>query len=148
MWVAFPNAKATHIFFSKNISIYAIFYDQSFNDTLTNDVVSFEQLGPELLYTVVMTLLTQGPVSKMFWKDWSLVKQGTYTRKEVIWETRYSDPHSRLLMKPICPTLASWPWKLDNKAVFSFMCSLLWRIILYMISFVFTTTGLSAVWRP
>ena len=34
--------------FSKNISIYAIFNDQSFNDTLTNDIVSFEQLGPGL----------------------------------------------------------------------------------------------------
>ena len=33
-------------FFSKNISVYAIFNDQSFNDTLTNDIVSFEQLGP------------------------------------------------------------------------------------------------------
>ena len=33
-------------FFSKNVSIYAIFNDQSFNDTLTNDIVSFEQLGP------------------------------------------------------------------------------------------------------
>ena len=39
MWVAFAN------FFSKNISVYAIFNDQSFNDTLTNDIVSFEQLG-------------------------------------------------------------------------------------------------------
>ena len=29
-------------FFSKNISIYAIFSDQSFNDTLTNEIVSFE----------------------------------------------------------------------------------------------------------
>ena len=48
MWVAFAKAKATHIFFSKNISIYAIFNDQSFNDTLTNDIVSFEQLGPVL----------------------------------------------------------------------------------------------------
>ena len=46
MWVAFANAKATHIFFSKNISVYANFNDQSFNDTLTNDIVSFEQLGP------------------------------------------------------------------------------------------------------
>ena len=47
MWIAFANAKATHIFFfSKNISVYAILNDQSFNDTLTNDVVSFEQLGP------------------------------------------------------------------------------------------------------
>ena len=26
--------------------VYAIFTDQSFNDTLTNDIVSFEQLGP------------------------------------------------------------------------------------------------------
>ena len=34
-------------FFSKNISVYAIFNDQSFNDTLTNDIVSFEQLGPD-----------------------------------------------------------------------------------------------------
>ena len=46
MWVAFANAKATHIFFSKDISVYAIFNNQSFNDTLTNDIVSFEQLGP------------------------------------------------------------------------------------------------------
>ena len=48
MWVAFANAKATHIFISKNISVYAMFNDQSFNDTLTNDIVSFEQLGPGL----------------------------------------------------------------------------------------------------
>ena len=32
---------------SKNISIYDIFNDQSFNVTLTNDIVSFEKLGPE-----------------------------------------------------------------------------------------------------
>ena len=47
MWVAFANAKATHVCFSKSISIYAIFNDQSFNDTLTNDIISFEQLGPD-----------------------------------------------------------------------------------------------------
>ena len=28
--------------------MYVIFNDQSFNDTLTNDIVSFEQLGPEV----------------------------------------------------------------------------------------------------
>ena len=33
-------------FFSKNISAYAIFDDQSFNNMLTGDIVSFEQLGP------------------------------------------------------------------------------------------------------
>ena len=36
-------------FFSKNISVYAIFNDQSFNNTLTNNIVSFEQLGSVLL---------------------------------------------------------------------------------------------------
>ena len=35
-------------FFSKNISIYARFNDQSFNYMLTNDIMSFEQLGPAL----------------------------------------------------------------------------------------------------
>ena len=55
MWVAFTNAKATHIFSAKVLAIfndqwYAIFNDQSFNDMLhvTNDIVSFEQLGPNV----------------------------------------------------------------------------------------------------
>ena len=34
-------------FFSKNISVYTIFNDQSFIDMLTNDIVNFEQLGPD-----------------------------------------------------------------------------------------------------
>ena len=40
-------------FFRKNISVhvYAIFNNQSFNDMLTNDIVSFEQLGPDLHIT-------------------------------------------------------------------------------------------------
>ena len=53
MWEAFANAKATHIFAAKNISVYGIFNDQSFNDTLTNGIVRFEQLGPELLHNHV-----------------------------------------------------------------------------------------------
>ena len=40
--------KLLTFFFSKNISVYAIFNDQWFNDKLTNDMVSFEQLGPEI----------------------------------------------------------------------------------------------------
>ena len=36
----------SHLFFSKNISVHAIFNDLSFNDALTNDIVCFEQLGP------------------------------------------------------------------------------------------------------
>ena len=34
-----------YIFFSENISVYTIFNDQSFNDTLTNDIVCFKQLN-------------------------------------------------------------------------------------------------------
>ena len=37
-------------FFSKNNGIYVIFNDQSFNDTLTNGLVNFEQLSPGVAY--------------------------------------------------------------------------------------------------
>ena len=37
-------------FFSINISTYAIFNDQRFNDTLTNDIVTFEKLGPVICF--------------------------------------------------------------------------------------------------
>ena len=55
MCVAFVNAKTTHIFTAKNISVYAIFNDQCFNDTLTNDIVHFEQPGPgfNFLFNVI-----------------------------------------------------------------------------------------------
>ena len=51
MCVDFANANATHIFSAKKKkikknNIYSIFNDQSLNDTLTNDIVSFVQLGP------------------------------------------------------------------------------------------------------
>ena len=36
-------------FFQQKYSVHAIFNDQSFNDTLPNDIVTFEQLGPEIL---------------------------------------------------------------------------------------------------
>ena len=38
-------------FFSKNISVFAIFNDQSFNSMLTNDFVSFEELGPDKYFS-------------------------------------------------------------------------------------------------
>ena len=44
---SFCKCKIYSHFFSKNISIYAIFNDQSFNNMLTNNTVSFEQLGPD-----------------------------------------------------------------------------------------------------
>ena len=42
----FCTAKATHIFFQQKISTYLSDLDVNFNECLTNDVVSFEQLGP------------------------------------------------------------------------------------------------------
>ena len=39
------KCKSYSHFFSKNIGVYAVFNDQSFNDTLTNNIV-VEQLGP------------------------------------------------------------------------------------------------------
>ena len=36
---------ATHIFSAKNFSIFA-YHDVNFNESLINDIVSFEQLGP------------------------------------------------------------------------------------------------------
>ena len=38
-----PNSQVFWLYY---ISIYDIFNDQGFNGTLTNDIVSFEQLGP------------------------------------------------------------------------------------------------------
>ena len=45
------KSKSYSHLFSENISIYAVFNNQSFNDALTNDIVSFEQLGPGRLST-------------------------------------------------------------------------------------------------
>ena len=43
---SFCKCKSYSHFFSKSINVYAIFNDQSFNDVLTNDILSFEQLVP------------------------------------------------------------------------------------------------------
>ena len=43
---SFCKCKSHSHFFHKNISVYAIFTDESFNDTLTKDLISFKQLGP------------------------------------------------------------------------------------------------------
>ena len=52
-----------HTFFSKNNSVYAVFNYQSFNDMLTKDMVSFEQLGPDL-QILVSKLFISRPLQK------------------------------------------------------------------------------------
>ena len=49
-------------FFSKNISKYAIFNNQSFNDMLTINIVSFEQLGPDIPF-IQSYVLVKEPAS-------------------------------------------------------------------------------------
>ena len=44
---SFCGAKATHIFFSEKFQHICLSLDVNFNESLTNDVVSFEQLGPD-----------------------------------------------------------------------------------------------------
>ena len=53
---SFCTAKATHIFSAKKFQHICVSLDVNFNESLTNDVVSFEQLGPE----------DQGPVSHQY----------------------------------------------------------------------------------
>ena len=44
----FCKCKSYLHFFSRNISVYAIFNDQSLNAMLTYGIVSFEEVGPVL----------------------------------------------------------------------------------------------------
>ena len=46
---SFCTAKATHIFSAKNCCIICISLDVNFNKSLTNDIVSSEQLGLDVL---------------------------------------------------------------------------------------------------
>ena len=52
-------------FFQQKYLVYAIFNDQSFNYILTNDIVSVEQLGPDICSPVI-----SDSVSEM-WMPWS-----------------------------------------------------------------------------
>ena len=50
--------KLLTFFFIKNISVFFIFKDQGFNDMLTNNIVSFEQLGPDFYPTLLINTNT------------------------------------------------------------------------------------------
>ena len=60
MWVAFAVQKLL-TFFQQKISAYiCVSLDVNFNESLTNDVVRFEQLGPDLDQAVKMWRLIHG----------------------------------------------------------------------------------------
>ena len=60
------QSKSYSYFISKNISVYVIFNDQRFKDTLTNNIVSFEQMGPDdsLFYTLIYSTISDNSVLK------------------------------------------------------------------------------------
>ena len=60
MWVALQ--KATHIFSAKKLQHICVSLIVNFNESLTNDVVSFEQLGPWYL-SQVWLLISLGYIS-------------------------------------------------------------------------------------
>ena len=66
---SFCTAKATHIFFSKKFQHICISLDVNFNESLTNDIVSFEQLGPVCQIiagvSVLFVLRFYGPINPM-----------------------------------------------------------------------------------
>ena len=51
MWVAFALQKLL-TFFSKKFQHICISLNVNFNESLTNDIVSFEQLGPDSLFVL------------------------------------------------------------------------------------------------
>ena len=53
MWVAFALQKLL-TFFQQRISEYLRITRLNFNKSLTNDIVSFEQLGPDHLYLLIL----------------------------------------------------------------------------------------------
>ena len=58
---------ATHIFSAKILAYMPylmikkkiLFNDQSFNDTLTNNIISFEQLGPDFFFFFFFVLVLE-----------------------------------------------------------------------------------------
>ena len=51
---SFCTAKATHIFSANKFQRICISLDVNFNESLTKDIVSFEQLGREVLHLLAL----------------------------------------------------------------------------------------------
>ena len=85
MWVAFSLQKLL-TFFQQKISEYLRIIDVNFNESLTNDIVSFEQLGPELLaagpvilYDNAAPHLSEGSTSLLARYKWETLPHPPYS---------------------------------------------------------------------
>ena len=89
-------------FFSKNISVHAIFNDQSFNNTLPKDIVSFEQLGQDMYATLFHQLLCTYVEGNKLPKYWATK-----------WENRDANQSAHpcsSLISLCCPHKYLHPW--------------------------------------
>ena len=68
---SFCKCKSYSHFFSKNISAYAIFNDQSFKDTLINNINSFEQLGPDFRTFTIQVVAISSSVLLFVFQAWN-----------------------------------------------------------------------------
>ena len=98
----FCKCKSYSHFFSKNISVYAIFNDQNFNDTLTNDIVSFEQLGPDL-YQICIDIII-GTRHRLVFGDLHLIF------KVIAWQKMTNLSKNALELQNLCEDI-SFLWR-------------------------------------
>ena len=70
---SFRNAKASHIFSTKNTSIFQILTFKIFNETLINDVVNFEEPGSDL-----------EPTQLLYFSDPKVVLEEGWVASEVV----------------------------------------------------------------
>ena len=130
--------KLLTFFFSKNISVYGIFNDQSFNGMLTNDITSFEQLGPNLLSYFSMNHFRWNHFCEMILvgsHSHERAMQFLFCDSNIAQEsTKGADIHtglSALLVKTFC----AWHFILNTNI-------LIWLTIPYQEPFVFSVSVL------
>ena len=128
----FAESKSYSYFFSKNISIYAIFNDQCFNGTLTKDIVSFEPLGPGLCKSIEGHLNGQRYISEVptphvfpFLRQMSVVDPVTPSMtffrannvNKLIWHAMSPAPRTAFSNRDVCghsQTKANFPFSCDS----------------------------------
>ena len=89
------HCKSYSHFFSKKFQRICVSPDVNFNESLTNDVVSFEQLGPglllyiEIFYSIQWFCLqtAKAQIRLCGWSDWSGPSLSAYVRRHVFYMT-------------------------------------------------------------
>ena len=91
---SFCICKSYSHYSSKNISVYAILDDQRFNNTLTNNIVSFEQLGPGFESMRSLVWMRQCFIAQSFFISTLPLSQYDLNNVDTILETPNDDHQS------------------------------------------------------